>query len=124
MSIGTISRKDGCWRNMATIEVDAECGDLDDILEDITFDSRLERTLAPKGKLRFDLMVNASRGADRTAMAAYALLSALDAIAEAGGLPGFVLVAGEHWLNRATARQSQTSDADSAEAELDTRALA
>jgi hypothetical protein len=84
---------------MATIEVDRSCGALDDVLEDISFDSRLKPVPSPNGDtLRFDLVVNASRGEDRAAMAAFALLAALEAIAENGGLPGFQIVAGEHWL--------------------------
>jgi hypothetical protein len=85
---------------MATIEVDRSCGALDDVLEDISFDSRLESAPSPSPEtLRFDLVVNASRGDDRAAMAAFALLSALEAIAENGSLPGFRIVAGGHWLH-------------------------
>ncbi|HKP66920.1 MAG TPA: hypothetical protein VJX31_09865 [Casimicrobiaceae bacterium] len=88
-----------CWRTMATIEVDRIAGALDDVLEDISFDSRLEPSPSPHPDvLRFDLIVNASRGDDRAAAAAFALLSALEAIAENGSLPGFRIVAGEHWL--------------------------
>ena len=69
------------------------------MLEDISFDSRLKPVASPNAEtLRFDLVVNASRGEDRAAMAAFALLSALEAIAENGGLPGFQIVEGEHWL--------------------------
>jgi hypothetical protein len=98
MAIQTRPDRAPCWRNMATIEVDRECGELDDILEDISFDSRLERAPGPADKLRFHLVVNGSRGADRAAMAAFALLSALRAIAEDGGLPGFQILCGAHWV--------------------------
>src|SRR5262245_50637933 len=87
------------WHSMATIEVDRDCGDLDDVLEDISFDSRLKPVASPNPEtLRFDLVVNSARGENRAAMAAFALLSALEAIAENGGLPGFQIVAGEEWL--------------------------
>jgi len=85
---------------MATVEVDRAAGALDDVLEDISFDSRLEPSPSPDPEtLRFDLVVNASRGEDRIAAATFALLSALEAIAENGSLPGFRIVAGEHWLS-------------------------
>jgi hypothetical protein len=87
------------WRTMATIEVDGSAGALDDVLEDISFDSRLKPAASPDaGTLRFDLVVNTARGEDRAAMATFALLSALEAIAENGGLPGFHIVDGESWL--------------------------
>ena len=90
---------------MATIEVDRSCGALDDVLEDISFDSRLEPSPSrDPDTLRFDLVVNASRGDDRAAAAAFALLSALEAIADNGSLPGFRIVAGEHWLSAAPGR--------------------
>jgi hypothetical protein len=87
------------WHTMATIEVARECGPLDDVLADISFDSHLKPAASPSpDTLRFDLVVNAARGEDRAAMATFALLSALEAIAENGGLPGFRIVSGEHWL--------------------------
>jgi len=99
MTLLTHHRFRTCWHTMATIEVDRSCGALDDVLEDISFDSRLKPVASPNAEtLRFDLVVNASRGEDRAAMAAFALLSALEAIAENGGLPGFHIVEGEHWL--------------------------
>jgi hypothetical protein len=105
MATTAYRRSNPCWQTMATIEVNRECGDLDDILEDISFDSRLERVASDDGKLRFELVVNASRGPARSAMAACSLLSALQAIAEDGGLPGFVVVDGAHWLDDATSPQ-------------------
>jgi len=93
---------------MATIEVHGDVGDLDDILDDLSYDSRLEPTFSLCADTRrFDLVVNASRGEDRSAMAAYALLSALEAIAEHGGLPGFRIVAGEHWLDHARTSRAE-----------------
>ena len=100
-----------CWRRMAVIEVDASCGNLDDILEDISFDSRLEpQPIADSGTCRFALIVNASRGPDRSAMAAFALLSALEAIAEDGGLPGFRIVAGDYWLQQGATTGAGAND--------------
>lgn len=99
MTLLTHHRFRTCWHTMATIEVDRTCGDLDDVLEDISFDSRLKPVPSPNADtLRFDLVVNASRGETRAAIAAFGLLSALEAIAENGGLPGFHIVSGEHWL--------------------------
>jgi hypothetical protein len=87
------------WRTMATIEVDRSCGALDDVLDDISFDSRLKPAHSPDpDTLRFDLVVDASRGEERAGRAAFGLLSALEAIAENGGLPGFHIVDGEHWM--------------------------
>jgi hypothetical protein len=87
------------WHTMATIEVDRSCGPLDDVLADISFDSHLKPVPSPSADtLRFELVVNSARGDDRAALAAFALLSALEAIAENGGLPGFRIVSGEHWL--------------------------
>jgi hypothetical protein len=87
------------WRTMATIEVDRSAGALDDVLDDISFDSRLKPVASPNAdKLRFDLVVNAARGEERAGLATFALLSALEAIAENGGLPGFHIVDGEHWM--------------------------
>jgi len=100
MALLSRMRVDSNWQSMATIEVDALCGKLDDILEDISFDSRLEAVESPPEKLRFELVVNARRGPTRSAMAAYALLSALEAIAEDGGLPGFRIVDGAEWLEQ------------------------
>ena len=101
-----------CWRRMAVIEVDASCRNLDDILEDISFDSRLEPEPAmDQGTCRFALIVNASRGPDRSAMATFALLSALEAIAEDGGLPGFRVVAGQYWLQQGTTARAGANDA-------------
>jgi hypothetical protein len=87
------------WHTMATIEVDRSAGALDDVLDDISFDSRLKPVPSPNpDTLRFELVVNAARGEDRAGMATFALLSALEAIAENGGLPGFHIVEGESWL--------------------------
>jgi hypothetical protein len=110
MSSRLYDRSRTCWRTMAVVEVARSCGDLDDILEDISFDSRLDPLPAPNADARrFALVVNASRGPDRSAMAAYALLSALEAIAEDGGLPGFHIVCGEEWLHAVlTERTSDT----------------
>ena len=107
MAIQFRTQADSMWRPMATIEVDELCGALDDILEDISFDSRLEAVAAPPEKLRFELVVNARRGPGRCAMAAYALLSALEAIAEDGGLPGFRIVEGAEWLEQVRAMQNR-----------------
>lgn len=88
------------WRVMATVEVDNDCADLDEILADISYDSRVEPTELPSPESRwFHLVVNASRGENRSAMTAYALLTALQAIAEDGGIPGFRVVGGGHWLD-------------------------
>ena len=87
------------WRTMATVEVDAAAGALDEVLSDIRFDSCLEP--APPShpdRLRFHIVADASRGVERAARSAGMLLSALDAIARSGEFPGFQIVAADHRL--------------------------
>jgi hypothetical protein len=87
------------WRTMATVEVDAAAGALDEVLSDIRFDSRLEPAPpAHPDRLRYRIVADASRGPDRAARSAGMLLSALDAIARSGEFPGFRIVAADERL--------------------------
>jgi len=85
---------------MATVQVADTAPDIASILTDLDIGFSLESAAAsPPGFRWLNLLVDARRGERRCAYAAHRLLSALQRIADTGELPGFQIIAGDHWLD-------------------------
>lgn len=87
------------WRLMGVVEVREDFDHLADLLTDATFDCRLQPSAeSPAGFAWFDLLVDAAKGERRCARTAYAVLTALQRIADDGDIPEFRIVTGHQWL--------------------------
>jgi hypothetical protein len=89
------------WHHVATVELAGESSALQDIIA-AAQDCRTERSeQSPAGYSWFDIFVDFGVGARPAAQAAYVALSALQAAADHGILPGYRVVNGGHWLELA-----------------------
>lgn len=87
------------WRLMAVIEVREDFDNLATVLTDPSLDFRLQASAeSPRGYAWFDLLVDADKGERRCARTAYAVLNALQRIADDGDIPEFRIVNGHQWL--------------------------
>jgi len=87
------------WRRVAVIEVGADFDNLDAVLADPSLDFRLQPSAeSPSGYAWFDLLVDADKGERRCARTAYAVLTAMQRIANDGDIPDFRIVTGHQWL--------------------------
>jgi hypothetical protein len=104
-------RNESQWSPMATIEVGENCEDLAALVADESLDFRLQPAAqSPAGYRWFDLTVDASKGERRCARTAFALLSAMQRIADKGGIPDFRIVRGHHWLQLGPQDQNDNGD--------------
>ena len=93
----------GAWRRVATVEVDASVDDLPKLLRDDRFAFRLHAApRSPSGYQWFELLIDATKGERRAALAAYTILKAMETAAIAGTLAGFRIVHGRQWLDLVT----------------------
>jgi hypothetical protein len=104
------------WCLMATFQVAEGAPDLADILADLDFGFRLEAAASsPPGYRWLNLYVDARRGPRRCGLTAHRLLSGLTHLAEAGDVPGFRVIAGEHWLEYPVSPDTLTSSEEASE---------
>lgn len=102
------------WRQMATIEVRDDFDDFASVLADLSLDFRIEPAHeSPPGYIWFHLLIDAGKGERRCARTAYALLTAMQRIAEEGSIPDFRIVAGEQWLQIGETGGVSRDDVDS-----------